>query len=222
MKLALSIACVLAAVLALAPDCSARKWEVSLMAGYTMGGGFDQEGDAEGDDVSLGIRESPSFAVAVDTVYEKGTEFEIYYSRQSTELEIEEGAFSGQNLFDLDIHTLQIGGTVILTQATDVFGETLFKPNAFCEPYFVGTVGVAHFRPGDSGYDPETRFCASLGFGTRLHVTERFGFRLEARGIAAFFNGGGAVFSGPEGLKIAVDSEAVGQGVVNAGLYYGF
>ena len=45
---------------------------------------------------------------------------------------------------------------------------------------------------------------------------------LEARGFAAFFNGGGAVFSGPEGLKVSVDSGAVGQGVVNAGLYYGF
>lgn len=225
MKLLIPIACVLAVVLALPRDCDARKWEVSLMAGYIMGGGFDQEGDEgeeEGDGASLDIRESPGFAIAVDTDYEKGTEFEIYYSRQSTELEIEEGPFSGQRLFDLEIHYLQIGGTVILTQVTDVFGETLFKPDFFCEPYFVGTVGVTHLRPKDSGYDPETRFSAGLGFGARFPVTEHFGFRAEARGLATFFNGSGAVFSGPDGLKVFVDSGAMGQGVVSAGLYCGF
>jgi hypothetical protein len=223
MKRMLSMACVAATIFFLSQDCLARKWEASLLAGYTMGGSFDEEDDEGGDTgISLNLKESPSFAMAVNTDYEQGSEFEIYYSRQSTELEVDDGTLSGDTLFDLDVHYLQIGGMVILTQMKDVFGETLFQPNGFCDPYIVATVGVAHFRPDDSDYDPETRFSASLGFGTRLRVTDHFGFRMEARGFATFFGGSGAVFSGPQGLRIYVDSTTIGQAVLNAGMYYGF
>jgi hypothetical protein len=220
----LSLACVMAVILLAAQDCQARRWETSLMAGYTVGGRFDEEAEDGGEDPDtlLNIREGPSFALALNTEWEHGTELELYYSRQSTKLEIDDGAFSGDTLFDLDIHYLHIGGTVILTQVKDVFGETLFKPDGFCEPYIVGTFGVTHFVPRDSAYDPATRLSVALGFGTRLRATDRFGFRLEARGFATLFGGSGAVFSGPEGMRIYVASEAIGQVVLNAGVYYDF
>lgn len=189
------------------------------MAGYTMGGSFDEEETG----ASLDLGESPSFAVALGTEWEKGTELEIYYSRQATELKSDDAVFSGHDtLFDLDIHYLHIGGLALLTQVKDVFGETLFQPNDLCDPYIVGGLGVTQFRPKESGYDPATRFSLNLGFGAKFHVTRQFGFRLEGRGIATLFGGSGTVFSNSQGVKVYVNSEAIGQAVINAGVFYTF
>jgi hypothetical protein len=224
MKRLLPVVCLMAAMLFLTQDCHARRWQVSPMLGYSIGGHFEEDSDDSDEEsgISLDIKESPSFALAVNTDYEQGTEFEIFYSRQATELEADEEIFSSTSLFDLDVHYLHIGGTVILTRVKDFFGETLFEPSDFCEPYLVGTLGATHLKPRDSDYDPVTRFSASLGFGTRLYARKNLGFRFEARGFATLINSDTALFSNSRGMKIYVDADAFAQAMLNAGLFYDF
>jgi len=221
MKRVFPVVCVMAAILFLIQDCHARRWQVSPMLGYAIGGRFEGA-SGEGSGPSLELKESPGFALAVDTDYEEGTELEIFYSRQATELKADEEIFSSTTLFDVDVHYLHIGGTVILTRMKDYLGEPLFEKNDFCEPYIVGTLGATHLRPRDSDYDPVTRFSISLGFGARLYATERLGFRFEGRGFATFTDSDAAVFSNSRGLKIYVDSDIFAQAMVSAGVFFDF
>ncbi len=196
--------------------CHARQWQISPLAGYTYGGAFEEEDTG----IDLDIKESPSVAFAIDAEYEPDSQIEFYVSRQATKLradlddddEIDLALFpDGDTLFDLDIYYIHIGGTYLWQERMNDF-----------QPYIVGTLGVTHFVPRDSDYDPSTRPSLSLGLGARYWVTQHIGLRAEARGFATLFNGSGSVFSNSEGLSIHVSSDAIGQIVANAGVFFEF
>lgn len=206
-----AVMCALAAVLACTVEvCQARQWEVSPLIGYTFGGSFEEEDSG----TDLDINESPSVALAIDMEYEPDSQIEFYYSRQSTELEVDGDFLTGTSddtLFDLDVHYLQIGGTYMWQE----------KVNGF-QPYVAGGLGITHFDPRDSSYDPATRPSLSLGLGARYWLTDHVGIRAEGRGFATLFNGGGSAFSNTEGLTIIVNSNVIGQFVVSTGLFFDF
>jgi hypothetical protein len=213
-------AVIIAVVVALTSQvCNARQWEISPLIGYTFGGTF-QEGDTG---TKLDIKESPNVALAIDAEYEPDTQIEFYFSRQATKLKADLDAdseddpeadiflSSGETLFDLDVYYIQIGGTYMWQE----------KENGF-QPYIVGTFGITHFVPRDSDYDPATRPSLGLGLGARFWLTQHIGLRVEGRGFATLFNSGGTVFSNSEGLSIHVKSDAIGQIVANAGIFFDF
>src|SRR5690606_381982 len=102
--------------------------EVAPYIAYRGGGGFmdrDTENDAD-------VDESASFGVAISRALDPGRRLELWYSRQATEV-TGEGDFTGDPLFDLEIHYLHLGGTV------EVDEWSAFRS------FVSGGIGITHF-----------------------------------------------------------------------------
>lgn len=199
------IAAVLAAALAQPLAAAEPGWELAPYAGYRGGGSFEDLTTADG----LDVDESASFGLSVSRPLDPGRRFEVWYSRQASEM-TGEGTFTGDPLFDLDVHYLHLGGTVEIDDT-----------GAF-QPFVSGGLGVTHFDPDRGGLDSETRLSLSLGLGTRTYFTPRFGLRLDARWIGTLMDGDGAIFCVDGSCAVAVESDLFSQWELGAGLFVVF
>jgi len=118
-----------------------------------------------------------AFALAADLLADEGRQYELFYSREATDLSGNVGVPRTR----ITVEYLQLGGTLLLND----------EPNI--KPYMVGGLGVARFIPGEQG-SADTRFSASLGLGLRWPVTRHFSVRLEGRGLVTLVNPNAAVF----------------------------
>lgn len=182
-----------------------RDTEITLYAGRQWGGDFTDE--TTGNDLDL--KESPVYGLSVNWHHGPNTQYEIYYSRQSTELDAD-GAVTGDPEFDLDVHYLHIGGTYVFDEPA--------------RPFLVATIGATHMDPsggGDVDLDSETRFSLGLGAGVKFFVTRNVGFRLEGRGLFTALSSDSRVFCSG-GCVIKVSSSGFVQWQANAGLVIAF
>lgn len=140
---------------------------ITPFAGYRVGGTFNfTDTDTHAD-----VRDHLSYGLALDLSTDQSSQYELFYSRQSTTLR-------GPSLApaDITIQYLQIGGTVPLADWRRL------------QPYLVATVGATRFSAdAPSGVD-STHFSASLGTGLRVPLNSHLSLRLEARGFATFLN----------------------------------
>jgi hypothetical protein len=182
--------------------------EITPFAGYRMGGSFEaEESDADAD---VDISDDSSYGVIVNWPAEPYTEYEVYYSRQSTSLETNSLFAPGDPVLDeLTISYLQLGGTYLFE------GER-------GRPFMMATIGASRFEPDNSDYDSETFFAFSIGGGYKLALTPRIGLRLEGRVLGSVINSDSAVFCRSDavssGCLIAVKGNLVWQWEMGAGL----
>ncbi len=182
--------------------------EITPFAGYRFGGSFDAEDSETGVDVD--IDDHSSYGLIVNWPAEPNTEYEVFFSRQSTSLETGSLFAPGDPILDeLDITYLQLGGTYLFE------GERAW-------PFMVATIGASRFEPDNSEYDSETFFAFSIGGGYKIAVTPRIGLRLEGRGLASVVSSDSAVFCRSDevssGCLIAVRGSLVWQWEMSAGL----
>ncbi len=181
------------------------KFEVSPFVGYRFGGTFDLIDTGTHVDVD----NHTSFALALDLWADEVTQYELFYSRQSTSV-------SGQSLApsDLDVEYLHIGGTVLLDNSQRL------------QPYLVGGLGATRFTPNSAVGHNSAYFSASLGAGLRVPFNRHFSLRLEARGFATILNSNTDVFCRSDqsgGLcRIHGRGSAFIQGDLLAGAAYAF
>ena len=122
--------------------------EITPFFGYRFGGGLE---DAEtGEDFELD--DSAYSGGLLDLRLGEATQLELYYSRQETELQSEEGLFHGRTLLDLDVEYYHVGGTYVFTEGP-------------WQPFVVGTVG--YFLSSVNG----GRLLALLGVGRLLALS---------------------------------------------------
>jgi opacity protein-like surface antigen len=187
-------------------------FEVAAFGAFTVGGHFKLEdgaanGTGTGDRVSLA--DHGGFAVAADLATADSAQYELFYSREATDLK---GNF-GVPRTDVTVEYLHIGGTV---SADDQSG---------IDPYVAGGLGITRLTPGGDG-STDTRFSASLGLGLKWHISRHFSTRLEARGFVTLVNTDNAVFcrSDQSGLLCRIHSsgQTFIQGQFLAGLVYAF
>ncbi|MBM4219143.1 MAG: hypothetical protein FJ171_05815 [Gammaproteobacteria bacterium] len=120
---ALLLAGLLAAPLAAADQLPL--FQVGMNGGYRMGGGLeDSDTGADRD-----FEDDSSFALALELRYDKGDDrfYQLWYSRQATEVD------DGTGGFDADIEYLHIGGTL-------PFGGW-----EHAQPYFAAGIGATRF-----------------------------------------------------------------------------
>ena len=178
---------------------------ITPFAGYSVGGTFkltDTDTDAD-------VRDHLSYGLALDLSTDQSSQYELFYSRQSTMLR-------GSPLApaDITIQYLHIGGSVPLADWPRL------------QPYLVATVGATRFSAdAPSGVD-STHFSASLGTGLRVPLNSHLSLRLEARGFATFLNTNTNIFCRSNqagGLCLVHGSgSAFFQGEALAGLNYTF
>ena len=181
------------------------KYSVMPFAGYRFGGRFavaDTNSRADAAD-------RVSYGVALDMATDEQTQYELFYSRQSTRLRAPAPAPS-----DTVIEYLHLGGTVLM-------GD----PGHF-QPYIIGTLGATRFSPDSPLGRDKIYFSLSLGGGLRIPLNNHLAVRLEARGFATFFNTNGTVFCRSDqagGVCLIHGSgSAFFQGDALAGLAYTF
>jgi opacity protein-like surface antigen len=188
----------------------AADFEITPFAGYTWGGEFnDSETGAR-----LKVDETSNYGVMVDINMEnineeEQSQVELYFSHQATQLKSENGLFTGNPLFDLDINYFHLGGT---------YGIDSGK----IKPFLVGTLGVTHMVPQGPGLDALTKLSLSLGGGVKLFATDRIGLRLEGRWFGTLFNGNGSAFCSSGTCAINVQGDLFSQFIANAGLIIAF
>jgi hypothetical protein len=151
------------------------------------------------------VNNSSSYAVAVDIGIDRNRQWEIFYSRQKTELA--SGGFSAAaNNVPLTIEYLHAGGTYFI----DGLGNG---------GYVVGGIGATLLRPDRAGLDSETKPSINLGAGYMLPVGKNFGLRFEARGYATLLNNSGGMFCGSNGgCVVSIKGTALYQGEALIGL----
>ena len=154
----------------------AAEVEVTPFVGYQFGGGFDTR---EG---SLNIDPRANLGLVLSFRTRHDGLVELLYSRQATTLEFE-GILDSGDLFDMTVEYLHVGGLWEI--------ETDRK-----RPFLGLTVGGTRLDPQTSSLDDEWAFSAGISGGLKYFFTERFGVRVEGRGLLSFFSSSGAIFCG--------------------------
>ena len=185
-------------------------FEVAGFGSLAVGGRFRFEGaGATGTGGSVSLADHGAFALAADLRADAGSQYELFYSREATDLRGNAGAFRT----NVTIEYLHIGGTLLLDDEPKI------------KPYIMGGLGIARFTPGEEG-STDTRFSASLGMGLRWPVTRHFSVRLEGRGFVTLVNPDAAVFcrSDQNGLlcRIRGSGQTFLQGEFLAGAAWAF
>lgn len=133
---------------------------------------------------------------------------EVYYSRQSTRV-VPRAAFTGNPLFDLDVHYLQIGGMRAVGEGPG-------------QPYIIGTLGLAYFDPHGASLRSETRLALGVGAGYRFALARHLELRTELRGLGTLFDTNSALFCTYGRCAIHVQSGVSWQTEFSLGIAVGF
>lgn len=176
-------------------------WSITPMAGYRDGGRL---ADPESGD-RLNVAGDASFGLAVNFPHSPGREYELFYSRQQTDL--------GSAGIDVNLEYFQIGGRVA------------FRGEA-ADTWLIGGIGATRLRASGPGSGTDTRPSIGLGLGLEVPLAERWAVRLEARGYLTMTGGDRDVLciSDADGLscKLAWEGSTLFQAEALAGLSYRF
>jgi hypothetical protein len=176
--------------------------QFSGFAGYQFGGSIwsnvlDQK---------FSFKSGLDYGGAVDFKIGQTWRFEVYYSRQDTELE-------GQGLaelgFDVKIERLMVG-------LQEEKGEGNVK--------FFGTllVGATRYSPGPAELSGDTRFSAGLGLGVKSFFTKNVGLRLEGHAFYTSVESEGGIFCSAGLCVFRYSGSGIWQGDLAAGLIIAF
>lgn len=175
--------------------------DITLLYGSQGGGHLDHIDSGN----TLRLEESPGRALIIGAPYSADQDLELFYSRQQTRLQGDAMAVPPEELFDLDIHYLHLGGTVL--------SEKHHKLQGFIS----GGLGLSHFSPALDGVTAENRLSMSLGLGARWMPTKRVGLRVETRFYGTLFNSNATVFCSG-GCQFTISGDLLSQYALFAGL----
>jgi len=165
-----------------------RSFEITPATGYRFGGTFEFEAS----DSSYEIQDSPSHGLILDLGRQDNTQWELLFSRQTSEARLQDGTGT-QPLVDLDVHVLQIGGT-------DQGEGDKFRP------YLAATIGGTRIR---TDVDSDNFLSGSIGLGLQILPLSRLGIRVEARAYGTLTDSDTDLFcrTGPDQSICAVRIE---------------
>jgi opacity protein-like surface antigen len=181
------------------------QFSISPFVGYRVGGDLRLSDTGQ----LISLDDHDAFAFAVDARADESSEYEFFYSRQST-------ALRGNGFFPVStvVEYVHIGGTLALAD------------EGWIKPYFGGGLGVTRLSPGLAPGSDDTRFSVSLAFGLRAPLTQHFSLRLEARGYITPLNTDTALFCRSEQggalCQVRGRGSALFQGDFLAGATYAF
>jgi len=176
--------------------------QIAPFVGYQFGGSIFSDTFNRKFSFESGLNWGGSVDVAIGETWR----FEVYYSRQDTDLR---SAGLAEAAFDLKVERLMVG-----------FQE---EKGAGSVKFF-GTIllGATRYTPGDGTLSSDTRFSAGLGLGVKSFFTPNVGLRLESHAFYTSVQGGGGVFCGPGHCVFTYTGSGIWQGDVTAGLIIAF
>ena len=182
--------------------------EVIPLLGFRGGGEFIDTID----DKKRTLESSDIYGLILSWPYERGKNFEVYYSHQSTNLNsITISTPVPNNSVDipLTIDYLHFGGTAPISDKDKL------------KTFVSGGLGFTYMSPDYTGAQSDLRASLSIGVGLKWPMTDRISLRLETRGLATLYNNNSAIFCSG-GCAISVSGNMFLQGEVFAGLGFRF
>lgn len=149
--------------------------QLTPLVGYRVGGSVKEtESGATAD-----IRGSLVYGLIYNLKVQADGEFELLWTRQSTEIDLDQGyvPFYEEPLRidpGLTIDNLQAGGLLYL------------KPGPRWRPYIAMTLGAAYIDPEDPDLSGGPYFSGSFAGGAKYSPSPSVGLRLEVRGYGTF------------------------------------
>ena len=197
---------------------NAQTVEITPYYGWQFGGGFGVR------DGSVDIKADPVFGFLVDVRVRADAAVEFIYSRQETGLELRstDALRPGVEFLDVNVEYFQAGGVYeFLGEGAEYFDDDDDKPAV--RPFIVLALGATRFSPSLAGAGSDWRFSLGFGGGVKVFLSERLGFRLDARAWPTFVAGGGGFFCSLRGgCLIAFGGSASWQAGATAGLIIAF
>lgn len=180
---------------------------ITLYGGLRDGGGFDDADNGR----RLRLDSGASVATSVDLALDASRQWQIYLSRQSTDLKL-----GGATRAETDPSKLRLSITYLHVGGVNFFGGAQSGGVAGRGPYVAGGIGATLLRPG-GGYDDELRPSMSLALGYQFPLGTNFALRVEARGYYTLVNSSGGLFCSG-GCTLAIESDGFAQGELQLGL----
>lgn len=182
--------------------------EFTVFGAYRFGGEISVD---ESDEV-YEANDSPSSGLIWNKRHKRNTQWEVFFSRQETEVELSDPTLASPSV-DVELYTLQLGGTYLWE------GDGV-------QPYLAMTLGGTHVKSDAGSGDSDTFISGSLGLGLKLRSSERLGFRLEARLHGVLVRDSTKLFcqTGPSlnVCAVRVEGDMFGQLETFAGLTFRF
>ncbi|MGH9870800.1 MAG: hypothetical protein ACREAA_21905 [Candidatus Polarisedimenticolia bacterium] len=177
--------------------------EVTPFYGYRFGGDL---GDSQVDDAA-------AYGLRVGWNLDQHAQIEVIYSIQRTRLELGSDLFTpaGDDLFDLDVETWQVGG--------------IYTWGHLREPArgFVGAAaGVNVFDPDTPEVDGDSRFAFTLYAGSKLRLSRAVALRLQAGWIITWLESDRDVLCVDGQCVVEGNSDFFNQVELSAGVSFGF
>ena len=182
--------------------------EIIPLLGFRGGGEFIDTID----DTTQTLESSDIYGLILSWPYERGKNFEVYYSHQSTNLNsITVSAPAPNNSVDIPITIdyLHFGGTAPISDEDKL------------KTFVTGGLGFTYMSPDYPDAQSDLRASLSIGVGLKWPMTEMISLRLETRGLATLYNNNSAVFCNG-GCAISISGNMFLQGEVFAGLGFRF
>jgi hypothetical protein len=182
--------------------------EIIPLLGYRGGGEFIDTVD----ETKQTLESSDIYGLILGWPYERGKNFEIYYSHQSTKLNsISTSEPAPNNIVDipLAIDYLHFGGTAPISDEDKL------------KTFVSGGLGFTYMSPDYSDAQSDLRASLSIGVGLKWPMTDRISLRLETRGLATLYNNNSAIFCNG-GCAISINGNMFLQGEVFAGIGFKF
>ena len=190
-------------------DANGLNVEITPFAAYRFGGTFDVSGTSD----SYKLDDAPSYGVILNFRQQANTQWEVLYSQEQTEAVFSDSLI-GNSRLDIDIHTLQGGGTY------------QWEGNKVL-PYLTLTLGGTQLKASDaSSSQSDTFWSGSIGAGLQILPSERLGFRLEIRGYGILMDSDTDLFcrTGPNQniCAVRIDGTLLTQVETLAGIVFRF
>lgn len=165
--------------------------EITPFGGYRFGGSID----VEDSDDSWDWEEAASFGLIWNRAYRGNTEWEVFFSQQSTDADFSDVTITEPTI-DVETTTLQIGGTYLWE------GQK-------AHTYLAATIGGTHIKADGRESESDTFWSGSVGLGIKIAPTARVGLRLEARANAVLTRNSTDLFcrTGPDLNVCAIRTE---------------
>jgi hypothetical protein len=182
---------------------SAQLVEVSPLYGYRVGGDFfervtGQPVDLDGSSVIGGV---------LNVALRDGLWVEGLFSHQDARIDVPAAGLTPPTRWRVAVDHWMVGGL-------QEFGY------GRASPFLTGLLGLTRY--GAEG-DNEIRFAVSAGGGVKLRPSRHVGLRLDGRVFVTFADiDGRAIACSPGFCLLAVQTDAVWQGEVSAGLVIAF
>jgi opacity protein-like surface antigen len=127
---------------------------------------------------TIDIDNSSSLGFILSMQSSHDTAYDLYYSRQETDLSTRSIDDPNDNL-GIKIEYIHIGGTV------DYEVDKLY-------PFITGGLGVTRISATDIDTSTESKFSLSVGGGLKVPITKRVGLRFEGRALGTSIDGNGS------------------------------